>query len=80
MQEPVINQCGLSALQLQAAQRDKQTIKHPSRPEGTYVILGFGKMKCDGEWFDSCTYMNVKTRESYTRKVDDFKKFYLKNK
>lgn len=77
---PTVNQCGLSRIQLEAAKRDKQTIKHPSRPDETYVVLGFGRMKFDGQWYESCTYMDVKTRESYTRQVDDFKKFYLKRR
>lgn len=80
MDHPVVNQCGLSEMQLRVAFRDKATIKHPSRPEDTYIIIGFGKMKCDGQWYECCSYMNVKTREAYHRNVNDFKKFYLKRK
>lgn len=80
MQEPVINQCGLSEPQLRVAFRDKSTIKHPARPEETYIIIGFGRMKVSGVWYECCSYMDVKTREAYHREVSDFKKFYLKKR
>lgn len=56
--------------QLKKAQAQKVTLKHPKKPDSSYIILGFGKMKLDGGvWRDSVTYMDVKSKDSFTREV-----------
>lgn len=65
----------LTHSELDRCQAEKVTLRHPKTGDTPYVIVGKGMMKFDGTWSHCFTYMNVKTKQSYTREVDDFKKF-----
>ena len=52
------------------------SMRHPKTgPTVAWVPVGVGKMKVNGVWVESCTFINPKTKDSFTKATDDFKSF-----
>lgn len=52
-------------------------IAHNEDPNSLYDLLGYSKVKINGEWKYTISYLNVETLELYSRFPDDFKNFRL---
>ncbi len=65
---------------LQYAYEKKKTFEKEDS-SGVFIVLGLGMMKCPlTGWVDSCTYMSVKTKDTFTRPRTDFAGFRLRGK